>query len=411
MKFRKGSKVEVMSKKVVPFSWRCAEIVSGNKFTYSVKYDSYQGSSSEPIVERVSRKAIRPCPPTMEGIVNCEVGDVVEAFGNTSWKIATVSKVLDRDLYLVRLLGTPQEFKVHKSNTRVRQCWQDNTWFVIGKGSGMSEDVISYKLSTPNCYQKRDFQLLQANKKIKTQTGDDCFDVQGNAGLQETDTVSSRMQKRTSPYSSSLLEACAGNVKKIRGIQKEGRHPRSTPVPKREKVDAVAYPRENLGAKYMHASPNNRSIGYYKAERQKLNGLVGCSLKRRLEPNASDSDECSVGSCSVTSKGPDKFPTSHFVAVHPQVTDTFSSDAESFYGSGNQENCHFPPEEELAENIHRLELHAYRRTLEAFYASGPLSWEQEALLTNLRIMLHISNDEHLTELRNLISTGTGIHVS
>lgn len=62
-----------------------------------------------------------------------------------------------------------------------------------------------------------------------------------------------------------------------------------------------------------------------------------------------------------------------------------------------------PLGEDVAARIHRLELRAYRCTLEAFYASGSLSWEQEALLTNLRITLHITNDEHLRELRNLIS--------
>lgn len=62
-----------------------------------------------------------------------------------------------------------------------------------------------------------------------------------------------------------------------------------------------------------------------------------------------------------------------------------------------------PLGEDVAARIHRLESHAYRCTLEALYASGPLSWEQEALLTNLRITLHITNDEHLMELRNLIS--------
>ena len=63
------------------------------------------------------------------------------------------------------------------------------------------------------------------------------------------------------------------------------------------------------------------------------------------------------------------------------------------------------PKEVVAEIIHRLELHAYHSTLEVLYASGPLSWEHEELLTNLRISLHISNDEHLMEIKNLVSSG------
>ncbi|KAJ6845333.1 uncharacterized protein M6B38_289830 [Iris pallida] len=49
--------------------------------------------------------------------------------------------------------------------------------------------------------------------------------------------------------------------------------------------------------------------------------------------------------------------------------------------------------EELAEQIHQLELNAYRCTMVALYASGPISWDQEAMMTNLCLMLHISNDD------------------
>jgi len=61
-------------------------------------------------------------------------------------------------------------------------------------------------------------------------------------------------------------------------------------------------------------------------------------------------------------------------------------------------------EQKLEAEIHELEFHAYRSTVQALYASGPLSWEQESLLTNLRLSLHISDEEHLLHLRQLLST-------
>lgn len=133
MRFECGAKVEVMSKKDVLISWKSAEIVSGNGRTYIVMYDCYPGSTSEMAVERVPRKAVRPCPPHVEGVGSWVAGDVVEVLESFSWKIATISNVLDRDYYLVRLLGVPQEFRVHKSNTRVRQSWEESKWVVIGK--------------------------------------------------------------------------------------------------------------------------------------------------------------------------------------------------------------------------------------------------------------------------------------
>jgi hypothetical protein len=57
-----------------------------------------------------------------------------------------------------------------------------------------------------------------------------------------------------------------------------------------------------------------------------------------------------------------------------------------------------------AMDVHELELEAYRSTVRALHASGPLTWEQESLLTNLRLSLNISNEEHLLQLRRLLSS-------
>ncbi|GLJ21965.1 hypothetical protein SUGI_0411360 [Cryptomeria japonica] len=52
---------------------------------------------------------------------------------------------------------------------------------------------------------------------------------------------------------------------------------------------------------------------------------------------------------------------------------------------------------------HELEISAYCSTMRAFYASGCLTWERESLLRNLRHELHISDDEHSSELSRLCS--------
>jgi hypothetical protein len=69
----------------------------------------------------------------------------------------------------------------------------------------------------------------------------------------------------------------------------------------------------------------------------------------------------------------------------------YGQETEDAYGSG------------LFLNIHELELQAYRSTVRALRAAGPLTWEQESLLTNLRLSLNISNEEHLLQLRHLLS--------
>ncbi|KVH90350.1 Agenet-like domain-containing protein [Cynara cardunculus var. scolymus] len=325
MRFKKGSKLEVMNKEV-PASWHVAEIVSENEHAYNVRYDGCQG------VEKVSRKFIRPCPPA-NGSKRLVSGDIVEVFDKNSWKIATVSKVLRGGRLLVRPHGFTHEMSVNKKNIRARQSCRDDQWIPVGKISGSYEDLKFGKAIEPNCSVKMDIQALLAGSKI-CQEEDDCLPVYIDARLQESYAVSKKL-KRTSPFSSSLLEG-PRKAKKFKAAEK-GCSQRHVSGHSFNQVDAFAYPGDTL----------------------------------------------------VTCQG----------------TDILSSDGESFNTSRDEEGKCSPPEQEVAVSIHRLELHAYRSTLEALYASGPLSWEKEALLTNLRINLHISNDEHLTELRHLISSG------
>ncbi|KAI3522735.1 hypothetical protein L1887_00768 [Cichorium endivia] len=176
--------------------------------------------------------------------------------------------------------------------------------------------------------------------------------ISGSKIFQEEDDLLPKNRKRASPFCSSIHEPCQ-KVKKVKA---------------HKKVDAFVGNKN----KYIQASFNNC---YYEMEKRKRKTNRN-GVSRISETNdESDSDKCSVGSCSV---------------------DNVSSDGESLNISSD--------DVAVTVSIHRLELHAYRSTLEALYASGPLSWEKEALLTNLRINLHISNDEHLTELRNLISS-------
>ncbi|KAI3506172.1 hypothetical protein L1887_28528 [Cichorium endivia] len=315
MKFQKGSKVEVMNKTELPTSWCVAEVVSGNRHTYNLRYDCYPG------VEKVSREFIRPCPPRPNDLQSWIAGDIVEVFDDNSWKTATVCKVTNEGHFSVRPHGFTHERNVPKSEIRTRQSWQHGHWVPIVKISGSYGDV-----------------------NAKT--------------YQEKETL-----KRASPFCSSQ-----GNTKK----SKENRR--------------ILIPNQNQSLE--------KKVDAF--DKKELNGYDGYSFARISEPD-NDNDECSVGSCSISSYGQNKS-----TSPYKETDNILSSDAESF-------NTSTPiPEKGWAESIHRLELHGYRSTLEALYASGPLSWEKEALLTNLRINLHISNDEHLTELKHLISTGAGI---
>lgn len=400
MRFKKGNKVEVLSKVEVPCgSWLCAEIICGNSHHYTVKYDGYQGDAGEAIVERVSRKDIRPCPPALELTENWSSGDVVEVFQNFSWKMATVLKVSGKNYILVRLLGSSLEFQVSRFDIRVRQSWQDDKWIIVGKGSASFENK-----------KRSSAQLQKTASKTKLSSSTYYHHEKKKPSILESQLVSFKTSKRGSH---SQVEAYAEPPPKFRALENEGRchraRVRNPPTPLKQ-VQGVSFPRDVLPEECLPASVYYRKTGTSNMdiERRKQIGAVGGSFRENIESNHADSVTCSVGSCSITSRNSYKlqFPVS---AGPFEDVDSSFSDAESVCQRGYEEgNCSPPTQKELAAEIHRLELHAYRCTIEALHASGPLSWEQEALMTNLRFSLHISNDEHLMELRNVISSENSI---
>ncbi|KMT02946.1 hypothetical protein BVRB_8g195180 [Beta vulgaris subsp. vulgaris] len=410
MRFKKGTKVEVLTQKEVSSgSWRCAEIVGGNGHNYAVKYEGDMELLGKAKVERVPRKTVRPCPPPVDVLQDWVSGDVVEVFHSFSWKMASVVKVLGYHYLLVRLLGSSIELKANMFDVRARLCWQDDEWIVIGKASNKCEDLrfrIPSSRMVNNQLQKSDVIVGRHMKGYH-------FGTRNTSKALDSNVIASRTLKRKQSDCHLQIEAYAGPRQRSRVEKREDmwhqfnvmQHPQ---LP--EKVDDVASSRELLHEKCMHRSFINRVTGCSELilEREKTDGAVGCSRSISLESDDDNSVSSSVASCSVYGNYSHKlhriFATGPF-----EDNDSQHSDAES--------SCQLRPEErnsflsakkELSEEIHRLELHAYRCTIGALHASGPLSWEQELLLTNLRHSLHISIDEHLKEIKNLVSSRTCI---
>lgn len=246
-------------------------------------------------------------------------------------------------------------------------------------------------------------EVQHVSTETSQQDSNDCLPGSDASGLQGAYPASSTTLKRVSPYGSSPIEAYP---RKVRAVMNKGeceRFKAVTTAPLMEKVDAVAYPQNDMGKKCMHASFTNSTNQYYVMGKENHSNVTTHYLERIEEPDYSCSDLSSVGSCSVTSNNSNKF-FSDMLAGPCHEGDALCSDAESVDVDVDQ-GCPISPKEVVAERIHRLELHAYCSTLKAMYASGPLSWEKEELLTNLRISLHISNDEHSMELRKLVFAG------
>ncbi|XP_031487936.1 uncharacterized protein LOC116255978 isoform X1 [Nymphaea colorata] len=219
-----------------------------------------------------------------------------------------------------------------------------------------------------------------------------------------------RTRKRTSRLlsSSSNVEKTMGAYTKVITTGKVGGSKelfQERPSKLLKKVDAVASPHALLGEKCMHTSFKDKRTGNSEMGGEHDRPLLDTRYipLRRIDCNGAQTSECSVASCS-TANYPSHNLSHQYNAYCRQEMDGCFDDAESSCILGHRKECFFPSKEEIGSEIHKLELHAYRSTLEALHASGPLSWEQEALMTNLRLNLNISNDEHLLELRKLVSS-------
>ncbi|WVZ79509.1 hypothetical protein U9M48_027080, partial [Paspalum notatum var. saurae] len=364
MRFFKGTKVEVLQVAEVPFgSWRPGEILSGNGHTYLVRYDESPVDSGV-AVETVARKLMRPRPP-VDDPVRWTAGTILEAFDSYSWKVAEVMRVLGRNQYLVRLLGSSLELSAHASDLRLRKLWVDDKWTVTHKYSAKCLDG-SFRGRSKDGHLGRS---LGVDSQIQLQK-QNAFDGDASRGL----------KRKSSAIS--LHPQCSEITKRLRTPRRDGRHSKvadKSLLHLAEKVDAVDSPCFMLGEKYMHAN--------YKGRTRTTEGL-----------SDTESFSSSVGSCSPNSS-PYRSQNHNLVYQSGDICSRIDGDEASTSERETSEHDSDGPREET----HLLELHAYRATMLALHACGSISWEQEALLTNLRLTLNISTDEHLAELRSLVA--------
>ncbi|CAN8252409.1 unnamed protein product [Cochlearia groenlandica] len=314
MRFKKGTKVEVLITSSVPYgAWQSAEIVSGNGHYYTVMYDGNVDTV------RVPRKSMRPKPPPLQVSDSLVAGDVLEVFESCVWKMAIVSKVLEKDCFLIRLLGSSMEVEVAKSDTRVRQSWQDNEWITLGLGSSRGSEKTSTRKLKRKVNAKGDYISLESRDKL------DEFDVFSPRGL-----------KREVEENCRLGRALASYPPKFGAEEDDDRESAAS------------------------------SVGSCSMD---MDGLSTVSFSHIETDNSSDTESSSCGYRSIK---PKKLQASR---------------------KGSEDS-----------DVHRLELDTYRCSIKKLHASGPvITWEQETWITNLRLRLNISNEEHLMQIRNLIS--------
>ncbi|KAK4772246.1 hypothetical protein SAY86_014021 [Trapa natans] len=366
MRLKKGTRVEVLNNEEVSMgAWHSGEIISGNGRNYYVKYSLNLGSN-EAKIERVPRKAIRPCPPVQQ-FDSWEIGDIAEVYHNRSWKTAIIMEVKDTHNYYVRLVGLREELSCHCYQLRVRQIWKDDKWFVLAKGAQ------SRSTERKGLHGSRE-KLYALDSWLSTEPNND---------VPVPFVLSKERMKRKPHFQTHQMGPQKRRVieEPITGMQVLLNNPLRF-----MKVDVA---KKSLGDYNLHSSSRNGRTELVKIDVGKNSDSFYYRTSMTI-----DDDSCtsSVGSCSANGGDMVCGSINHWNTENAGEI----SDAESFCGKEHKENATQNGKANSREKSHSSELHAYSRTIRALFASGPFSWEEETHISNLRQSLHISDDEHLT---------------
>ncbi|GLU03588.1 hypothetical protein SLE2022_207780 [Rubroshorea leprosula] len=383
MKLRKGNLVEVLRKEHDPCgSWFLASIVSADGDNFIVRFKSLMDPEGKEIVEKVHERYLRPLPPDAKG-QTWTVGDMVEVFDARCWRVGKVAKVLqENNRVVIRFLGSIKLKEFDVSNLRIRQVWCDNEWKMIRKV--IQEKQFSNSFRPNNSHFARGL-LSRTPSEIRCRD----FDIREEDGEGHF--------KYWPDYDENSLDVLIrGSCRKRKSLpcSRGCERPSRRNIALFKQVNDTSYSHIRVEEKFIQKSIEN-------------NNRVDKATLRCLDDSCrplwstEDSNQCSVASCSGNNIADYPIFISHkSLEISPD-----NSDAESAFPSMSyKRGLGSFPVQKLKVNIHELELHAYKSTMEAMYALGPLSWDQESLLTNLRLSLNISDEEHLFQIRHLLST-------
>ncbi|KAE8665427.1 hypothetical protein F3Y22_tig00112614pilonHSYRG00029 [Hibiscus syriacus] len=403
MNFRRGNLVEVLRREDDDDpcgSWFTGNVISADGENYVVRYNLLMDHRGKQVMEKLQRKDVRPLPPCVNG-KSWVVGDVAEVSDIKCWRVGKITKVLkNNDRFVVKLFGSIQLKEFHASSLRIRQAWDGKKWMVIGKVSQCKDLTNNFAPKFPN---RAGGLLFRTSLHLTDTLRFTDKDREGmNKGGTDNATMCVSMRAINKGYDLRSEECKINPVFGGGSLRKRKTAPWSRgcndETPKRtcplsNQVDYISFPRVGVDRNFIKqsAKKNNRME----------NATARClydSSRPALFPE--DGDQCSVASCSSNGVADYAGRISH---ISSESTPENSDAESSFPYSCDKRNLPLFPTDDKVVDIHELELRAYKSTVEALYASGPLTWGQESLLTNLRVSLNISDEEHLLQLRYLLS--------
>ncbi|URE29822.1 hypothetical protein MUK42_17303 [Musa troglodytarum] len=394
MKFKEGDRVEVLRSKAEQYgSWFPAKITSLNGYSFTVRYELFHTSDGKPVVETVHEGDVRPSPPPQDRReLRWVVGGIAEVLDLCAWRVGKVMKVIKEDRIVIKLFGSIQLQEHGVSDLRVPQAWQNNQWLMIDMGIKGKQFGYDYIPSSSNSARKLDCGTSQG---IDKQASPGQRSKQKRASCNSPVKAGKRNLNSHCGFSPVNLVGRTKRKRKSSTDKSNKLSRRSLP----KKVDCVSFSKDIVAEHFLHKSNKDRTTTF-----PQMNADKGFTNNRIVNSSSiplavtEENIECSVASCSGN-----EYPGYSYQNLREHRKDTASDSFDDAISSCPIEGKEYQSKsgDELAASVHELELKAYQYTMQALHASGPLSWEQESLLTNLRLSLNISNEEHLLHLRHL----------
>ncbi|EAZ02975.1 hypothetical protein OsI_25115 [Oryza sativa Indica Group] len=316
------------------------------------------------------------------------LGDITEVLDRNSWRLGKIAKVLKDDYFVIRVTGCMQMREFHISCLRFPHAYHGKQSAVIDKVREQSEKQTQHVDQTfhhSKMVMEEDHHSNEANDHITKR-----HKAINLCPSSSARNVKKKLELTRMPPDDSIPGASKKRRVDAHEVHRQTRKPQPLKVSAKNDIHRDLFCRPS-SERYNDLAKNNLT-------KRKPDSIVRPPSQMPLQVR--EENECSVASCSVNFSEHSMNTDTQSVGVRNSFPDDAMSSCPSMLRqeSDNVHGCDFKMD------VHELELQAYQSTVRAFYALGPLTWEQESLLTNLRLSLNITNEEHLLQLRHLLSS-------
>ncbi|KAM0873047.1 hypothetical protein ACQ4PT_038331 [Festuca glaucescens] len=373
MRIKTGMDVEAWIKDAATnkSAWRAGKVIQGNGHTYTIKW--FDGSLD---TAGIKRKFVRPSPkPDVQLPMDLAASDIVELFDNNMWKWAEVVRVGDRQLD-VKFVDSTNVFTADMSLLRPQLLYGEEGWALTHK-----DDQIPTESAVPS--------RPIAGKNIKRKAT--CHGIANSA------FKPGKAQRSNCTVDSNIVR----DVKRFQGDANRLFAKREAPAARYNNNIEV------MDVHPSHCIKKREETGYnadiFLARRTDCDKDNGVRKSDTSSSTSDSSSSCSSGSNNSGDDCADYATVEHCQEGQEADILLLPRCNEEEQGSDNRRLQHHQAnevqgvmkQEEQNDRVHARELEAYLSVMKAFHATGSLTWAKTGLLSDLRLQLHVSSDEHL----------------